>query len=134
MFNRWWIQQPAPLQEFGNMITLPLYLMNYTVPKLIEELNSKLLCTCTRVCPIRILHILHVTLFQSLVCLTSWIRVAKFRNIVLNKHKLKSLGFERFSVSGPQLWNNLSKSLKGSALILFLSLNTYMFYEFLPSS
>ena len=52
--------------------------------------------------------------------------MVKFRNIVLNKYKLKLLGFKRFSVSGPQLWNNLSKSLKGLALILF-------FYLWIPT-
>ena len=41
-----------------------------------------------------------------------FLRVAKFENIVLNKHKPESLGFRMFSVSGPMLGNNFSESLK----------------------
>ena len=42
------------------------------------------------------------------------LRSAKSKNVVPNKHKLKSLGLRGFSVSGPNLWN-LSNSLKSSS-------------------
>ena len=59
------------LQELRKMITIPLYSMNYTVLKLIEELNLELLCRFTTVRPIRILHNLDVNWFQPLVYLTN---------------------------------------------------------------
>ena len=42
-------------------------------------------------------------------------RSAESKDVVPNKHKLKSLGLRRFSVSGPKLWNNLPNSLKSSS-------------------
>ena len=42
-------------------------------------------------------------------------RSAKAKDVVPNKHKLKSLGLRRFSVSGPMLWNNLPNSLNFSS-------------------
>ena len=43
------------------------------------------------------------------------LRSGKSKDVVPNKHKLKSLGLRRFSVSGPKLWNNLPNSLKSSS-------------------
>ena len=43
------------------------------------------------------------------------LRSAQSKDVVLNKHKLKSLGLRRFSVSGPKLWNILPNSLKSSS-------------------
>ena len=42
------------------------------------------------------------------------LRLAYSENVVPNKHKLKSLGLRSFSVRGPNVWNNLPKSLKSS--------------------
>ena len=57
------------------------------------------------------------------------LRSAKSKDVVPNKHKLKSLGLRRFSVSGPKLWNNLLNSLKssGSTKSFCRSLKTYLF-------
>ena len=41
--------------------------------------------------------------------------LVKSKDVVPNKHKLKSSGSRRFSVSGPKLWNNLPNSLKSSS-------------------
>ena len=63
------------------------------------------------------------------------LRSAKSKDVVLNKHKLKSLGLRRFNVSGPKLWNNLPNSLKSSSLkkSFCRSLKTYQFNKlFLP--
>ena len=64
------------------------------------------------------------------------LRSAKSKDVVLNKHKLKSLGLRRFSVSGPKLWNNLSKSLKSSSSTKSFcrSLKTYLFNKSFPPS
>ena len=64
------------------------------------------------------------------------LRVAKFENFILNKHKPESLGFKKFSISKLLLWKNLFKSFKFSSSIKsnYLSLNTYLFNEFSPSS
>ena len=43
------------------------------------------------------------------------LRSAKSKDVVPNKHKIKSLGLRRLSVSGPKLWNNLPNSLKSSS-------------------
>ena len=43
------------------------------------------------------------------------LRSAKSKDVVPNKHKLKSLGLRGFSVSEPKLWNNLPNSLKSSS-------------------
>ena len=40
------------------------------------------------------------------------LRSAKSKDVVPNKHKFKSLGLKRFSVSGLKLWNALHNSLK----------------------
>ena len=57
------------------------------------------------------------------------LRLAKSKDVVLNKHKLESLGSRRFSVSGPKLWNNLPNSLKssGSTKSFCRSMKTYLF-------
>ena len=63
----------------------------------------------------------------------SW---AKSKDVVPNKHKLKSLVLRRFSVSGPKLWNNLPNSLKSSSSTkpFCRSLKTHLFNKsFLPS-
>ena len=62
------------------------------------------------------------------------LRSAKSKDVVLNKHKLKSLGLRRFNVSGPKLWNNLPNSLKSSNLIksFYRSLKTYQFKKSFP--
>ena len=57
------------------------------------------------------------------------LRSAKSKDVVPNKHKLKSLGLRRFSVSGPKLWNNLPNSLKSSS-----STKTYQFNKSFPPS
>ena len=56
------------------------------------------------------------------------LRSAKSKDVVPNKHKLKSLRLRRFSVSGPKLWNNLPNSLKSSSSTKSIcrSLNTYL--------
>ena len=64
------------------------------------------------------------------------LRSAKSKDVVPNKHKLKSLGLRRFSVSGPKLWNNLPNSLKSSSSTKSFgrSLKTYLFNKsFTPS-
>ena len=57
------------------------------------------------------------------------VKSAKSKNVVSNKHDLKSLGLRRFSVSGPKLWNNLPDSLKSSSSTKSFcrSLKTYLF-------
>ena len=57
------------------------------------------------------------------------LRSAKSKDVVPNKHKLKSLGLRRFSVSGPKLWNNLPNSLKSlsSTKSFCRALKTYLF-------
>ena len=64
------------------------------------------------------------------------LRSAKSKNVVPNKHKLKSLGLGRFSVSGLKLWNNLPNSLKSSSSTKSFcrSLKTYLFNDFSTSS
>ena len=64
------------------------------------------------------------------------LRSAKSKDVVSNKHKLKSLGLKRFSVSGPKLWNNLPNSLKSSSSTKSFcrSLKTYLFNKSFPSS
>ena len=59
------------------------------------------------------------------------LRSAKSKDVVPNKHTLKSLGLRRFSVSGPKLWNNLPNSLKSSSSTKSFcrSLNTVLFLE-----
>ena len=51
------------------------------------------------------------------------LRSAKSKDVVPNKHKLKSLGLRRLSVSGPKLWNNLPNSeiFKCNKIILSIS-------------
>ena len=64
------------------------------------------------------------------------LRSAKSKDVVPNKHKLKSLGLGRVSVSGPKLWNNLPNSLKSSSSTnsFCRSLKTYLLNKsFLPS-
>ena len=60
------------------------------------------------------------------------LRSAKSKDVVPNKHKLKSLGLRRFSVSGSKLWNNLPNSLKSSSSTksFCLSLKAYRFNKF----
>ena len=62
------------------------------------------------------------------------LRSAKSKDVVPNKHKLKSLGLRRFSVSGPKLWNNLPNSLKSSSSTKSFcrSLKTYLFNRYFP--
>ena len=57
------------------------------------------------------------------------LRSAKSKDVVPKKHKLKSLGLKRPSVSGPKLWNNLPNSLKSSnsKKSFCRSLKTYLF-------
>ena len=43
------------------------------------------------------------------------LKSAKSKDVVSDKHKLKSLRLRRFSVSGPKLWNNLPNSFKSSS-------------------
>ena len=43
------------------------------------------------------------------------LRSATSKDVVPNKHMLKSLGLRKFSVSEPKLWNNLPNSLKSSS-------------------
>ena len=64
------------------------------------------------------------------------LRSAKSKDVVTNKHKLKSLGLRRFSVSGPKLWNNLPNSLKSSSSTnsFCRSLKTYLFNKSFPPS
>ena len=64
------------------------------------------------------------------------LRSDKSKDVVPNKHKLKSLGLRRFSVSGPKLWNNLPNSLKSSSSkkSFCRSLKTYLFNKSFPSS
>ena len=64
------------------------------------------------------------------------LRSAKSKDVVPNKHKLKSLGLRRFSVSGPKLWNNLPNSLKSSSSTKSFcrSLKTYLFNKSFPPS
>ena len=64
------------------------------------------------------------------------LRSAKSKDVVPNKHKLKSLGLRRFSVSGPKLWNNLPNSLKSSnsKKSFCRSLKTYLSNKSLPPS
>ena len=59
------------------------------------------------------------------------LRSAKSKDVVLNKHKLKSLGLRRFRVSGPKLWNNLPNSLKSSSSTKSFgrSLKTYLLFS-----
>ena len=64
------------------------------------------------------------------------LRSAKSKDVVPNKHKLKSLGLRRFSVSVLKLWNNLPNSLRSSSSTKSFcrSLKTYLFNKsFLPS-
>ena len=60
--------------------------------------------------------------------------LAKSKDIVSNKHKLKSLELKGFSLSGPKLWNNLSNSSKSSssAKLFCRSLKTYLFNKSFP--
>ena len=60
------------------------------------------------------------------------LRSAKSKDVVPNKHKLKSLGLKRFSVSGSKLWNNLPNSLKSSSStkLFCRSLKTYLLNKF----
>ena len=64
------------------------------------------------------------------------LRSAKSKDVVPNKHKLKSLGLRRFSVSEPKLWNNLPISLKSSSSTKSFcrSLKTYLFNKSFPPS
>ena len=64
------------------------------------------------------------------------LRSAKSKDVVPNKHKLKSLGLRRFSVSGPKLWNNLPNSLESSSSTnsFCRSLKTYLFIKSFHSS
>ena len=64
------------------------------------------------------------------------LRSAKSKDVVANKHKLKSLGLSRFSVSGPKLWNNLPNSLKSSSSTKSFgrSPKTYLFNKSFPPS
>ena len=64
------------------------------------------------------------------------LRSAKSKDVVPNKHKLKSLGLRRFIVSGPKLWNNLPNSLKSSSSTKSFcrSLKTYLFNKSFPPS
>ena len=64
------------------------------------------------------------------------LRSAKSKDVVPNKHKLKSLGLRRFSVSGPKLWNDLPNSLKSSSSTKTFcrSLKTYLFNKSFPPS
>ena len=50
------------------------------------------------------------------------LRSAKSKDVVPNKHNLKSLGLRRFSVSRPKLWKNLPNSFKSSS-------STYLFVD-----
>ena len=64
------------------------------------------------------------------------LRSAKSKDVVPNKHKPKSLGLRRFSVSGSKLWNNLPNSLKSSSSTKSFcrSQKTYIFNKSFPSS
>ena len=64
------------------------------------------------------------------------LRSAKSKDVVPNKHKRKSLGLRRFSVSGPKLWNSLPYSLKSSSSTKSFcrALKTYLFNKSFPSS
>ena len=64
------------------------------------------------------------------------LRLTKSKDVVANKHKLKSLGLRRFSVSGTKLWNNLPNSLKSSSSTKSFcrSLKTYLFNKSFPPS
>ena len=63
------------------------------------------------------------------------LRSAKSKDVVPNKHKLKSLGLRIFSVSGPKLWNSLSNLLQvQQSHSAFQSLKTYLFNKSSPSS
>ena len=64
------------------------------------------------------------------------LRLAKSKDVVSNKHKLKSIELRRFSVSGPKLWNNLHKRLKSSSSTKSFcrSLKSYLFNKSLLSS
>ena len=64
------------------------------------------------------------------------LRSAKSKDVVPNKHKLKSLRLRWFSVNGPKLWNNLPNSLKSSSSTKSFCrpLKTYLFNKSLPSS
>ena len=61
------------------------------------------------------------------------LRSAKSEDVVPNKHKLKSLGLRRFSVSGPKLWNNLPNSLKSSSSTKSFCRSLNCFNDSLPS-
>ena len=64
------------------------------------------------------------------------LRSAMSKDVVPNKHKLKSLGLRRFRVSGPKLWNNLLNSPKSSSSSKSFCrpLRTYLFDKSFPSS
>ena len=64
------------------------------------------------------------------------LRSAKSKDVVPNKHKPKSLGVRRFSVSGSKLWNNLPNSLKSSSSTKSFcrSQKTYIFNKSFPPS
>ena len=64
------------------------------------------------------------------------LRSAKSKDVVPNKHKPKSLGLRRFSVSGPKLWNKLPNSLKSSSSTnsFCRALKTYLFNKSFPPS
>ena len=64
------------------------------------------------------------------------LRSAKSKDVVPNKHKLKSLELRRFSVSGFKFWNNLPINFKSSSSTKSFcqSLKTYLFNKSIPPS
>ena len=62
------------------------------------------------------------------------LKSARSKDVIPNKHKLKSSELIRFSVSGPKLWKNLLSSLKSSSSTNSFSRPplTYLFNKSLP--